>query len=249
MFGHVQGAFTDARGSAGGFVEAADGGTLFLDEISELSPAAQATLLVVLEDGCFRRLGSPREVQVDIRVISATNADIEARIASGEFRSDLFFRLAALSVRIPPLRSRNGAFPALVRALLGSAGREITPEAVELLRRRRWPGNLRQLQSVLEAASLLAGDGPIGPEHLSDDFCPGGPAEEEAGRRYARWCDARHESEMIASTLRQTGGNRTRAARLLGMGRTTLWTKIHRYGLNGDEGPRGAGEAEPTLEG
>ena len=255
MFGHVRGAFTDARDAADGFLAAAHGGTLFLDEISELSPENQPKLLAVLEDFAYRKLGSPREIRVDVQIIAAANRDLAQMVRHGEFREDLFYRVAVLRCRMPPLRERMEELPDLVHELLrrnrpGTAP-TVSRAAESLLRAYSWPGNIRQLDNVLRAASAFAGGGEIRVEHLAPELWgerfdpapgPGGPARQPV--RYAAPPEPAHEMEMIRDALAQAGGNKTVAARRLGMSRSTLWAKLQRYAAMR---PRGGGHAEPVF--
>ena len=242
MFGHVRGAFTDAREGGTGFLEAADGGTLFLDEVGELPLAVQPKLLAVLEDGAFRRLGSPRETRVDVRVVAATNRDLAEMVRQKAFREDLFYRLSVLRYRVPPLRERAHEIPALVHALMRRAvraGHEPPPvadDAMLLLLRYPWPGNIRELENALRTAAAFSRGGPVRAVHLPPEVRLGIPALQggrapRAAERYAAPLEPGREAEMIRAALEATGGNRTRAARNLGMSRSTLWAKLQRYGL------------------
>jgi DNA-binding NtrC family response regulator len=246
MFGHVRGAFTDAREGADGFLAAADGGTLFLDEISEMPLQTQPKLLAVLEDGCFRRLGSTREMQVDVQVVAATNRDLAAMVSAGGFREDLFYRISVLRHAVPPLRARPEEIPALVDGLLARAARagaappEVSPEAMEVLMRHAWPGNVRELDNALRAAAVFARGGPILPVHLPAEVRQPAvrlegpervPMRARALARYAAPEDPDREARMIRMALEAHGGNKTQAARRLGMSRSTLWAKLQRYAL------------------
>ena len=257
MFGHVRGAFTDARDAADGFLAAAHGGTLFLDEISELSLENQPKLLAVLEDYAFRRLGSPREIRVDVQIIAAANRDLVQMVHRGEFREDLFYRVAVLRCRMPPLRERMDELPELVEGLLrknrpGAPPPSVSPAAAALLRAYSWPGNIRQLDNVLRAASAFAGGGEIRPEHLAPelwghalDHAPEPPAPARQPVRYAAPPEPAHEMEMILEALAQARGNKTIAARRLGMSRSTLWAKLQRFASHR---PRG-GHPERAFSG
>jgi DNA-binding NtrC family response regulator len=245
MFGHVRGAFTDARDAAEGFLEAANGGTLFLDEVSELAPQNQPKLLAVLEDGCFRRLGSPREVRVDVQVIAAANRDLVSLVAQKQFRQDLFYRLSVLRYTVPPLRGRLRELPALIDELLARSARPGAPaptvsrEAMVLLRGYPWPGNIRELENALRAAAAFCGGGEIRPEHLPPEVrepevlpraSSSSSAPARAAERYSAPDQPEHEEALIRQALDRAGGNKTRAARLLGMSRSTLWAKLLRHG-------------------
>ncbi len=172
LFGAEKGAYTDAISRPGSF-ERADGGTLFLDEVGEMSPAAQASLLRVIEGKELTRLGGTRPVPLDVRVVSASNRDLKADVAAGRFRSDLFYRLSVLPIRVPPLRERRDDIPLLALHFLQELGRaepDLGPGSRERLCAHPWPGNIRELRSVMERAALAAGSGPILPAHLSFDF-------------------------------------------------------------------------------
>jgi DNA-binding NtrC family response regulator len=224
LFGHERGAFTGAdRQRAGRFEEAA-GGTLFLDEVGELSAAVQAKLLRAIEEHAVRRVGGTRDIDVDLRIIAATNRDL----ADGSFRSDLYFRLAVVRLDIPPLRERTDDILPIARHLLarlatkhGQAVPSLTPEAVEALRRYRWPGNVRELRNVLERALVLRGSEPIRLADLA--LTPAASA-----------LTASHdevEKERVLEALRQAHGNRESAARLLGVSVRTLYYRLSRLGL------------------
>jgi two-component system response regulator HydG len=241
MFGHVRGAYTDARDSADGFMESANGGTLFLDEVSELAPQNQPKLLAVLEDGCFRKLGSPREIRADVQIIAAANRDLPEMVALRTFRQDLYYRLSVLRYVVQPLRQRQDELPLLVEELLeknrrpGAPRPAISREALAVLRRHPWPGNIRELDNAMRSAAAFSAGGEIRPEHLPDDVrapaarAAGAPAL-RAAERYTAPTERTEEVEMIRRALDAAGGNKTTAARHLGMSRSTLWAKLQRYG-------------------
>jgi DNA-binding NtrC family response regulator len=242
MFGHVRGAFTDARDSAGGFFEAASGGTLFLDEIGELPLQVQPKLLAALEDGLVRRLGSPREIKVDVQIVAATNRDLVQMVRQRQFREDLYYRFSVLQYRVAPLRERPEELLGLVEALLRKyAGRgeapRITDGALQALRGYAWPGNVRELENVLRAGTVFAQGAPIEvrhlPRHVLEAFAaPTGDvgSRGRAAERYEAPRDPRHERQIIRRALDEAGGNKTLAARALGMSRSTLWARIRQYG-------------------
>ena len=224
LFGHERGAFTDARERRLGLLEQANGGTVFLDEIAEVPPAVQAKLLRFLEERAFRRVGGSAELRPDLRVIAATHQDLQARIASGAFRADLYYRLAVLELRAPPLRERQGDVELLARTVLARFARELerpvqdlTPAALRTLERHPWPGNVRELKNALERGVLLArgttldaGDfeltaDPVQPQRF--ELPPGGLDLEAL------------ERDLLRQALERAGGNQTRAARLLGLTR------------------------------
>jgi DNA-binding NtrC family response regulator len=240
MFGHVRGAFTDARESRQGAFEAANGGTLFLDEVGELPLAVQTKLLSVLEERRVRRLGATHDTPVDVRVVTATNADLVAMVAGKRFREDLFHRIAVLRYRVPPLREQKRELPGLVQHLLerrgtGRAAPDVTPEAMELIRAYPWPGNVRELDNALRRAVVYAEREPIAPHHLPEEIrVAAAPAAgvTAAPERYVAPDDPEVERRLIVDALQAEGGNRTRAARRLGMSRSALWSKIHRHRIS-----------------
>lgn len=249
MFGHVRGAFTDAKESRAGLFEAADRGTLFLDEVGELPLHVQCKLLAALEERSVRRLGAVHDIPVDVRVVAATNADLREMMQRKQFREDLFHRLAVLRFRMPPLRERPQELAGFLEALLegqeGPAPR-VSPEALEAIRGYPWPGNLRELDNALRHAAAFADDGVIRPEHLPEEVLRGAAAARAEGgpngRRYQAPADRVEEKQTIVRALGETGGNRTHAARRLGMSRSALWIKMQRYGLALAEAP-GTGAA------
>jgi DNA-binding NtrC family response regulator len=239
LFGHERGAFTDAREMKRGLFEVADRGTLFLDEIGDLAPELQPKLLKVLETRSFRRLGGTREMQVDVRLICATNKDLQAEVKAGRFREDLFYRLSVFPLEVPPLRERSREdVLELAHRFLREIGQrhrnsptDLSPKALELLSGYAWPGNVRELKNVLERALVLAsGSERIEPEHLPPTLkAPGAPraSREEPSILPLEEVERRH----IERTLFLLGGNRTSAAEKLGISRSTLHTKIQQYGL------------------
>ncbi len=238
LFGHEKGAFTDARAQKRGLFEIADGGTLFLDEVGDLATELQPKLLKVIESRKFRRLGGTREIEVDVRVVAATNHDLEAGVRTGEFRGDLYYRLAVLPVRLPPLRERSrddivdlalSATADLCRRM-GLAPVRVDPEALRLLAAYAWPGNIRELRNVLERVLLLRGaDGEIRPEHLPPEL--GRPLPEQPRAFDLDLSLEEVERAHIAAVLTHRGGNRSQAARSLGISRATLYEKLRKFGL------------------
>ena len=233
IFGYEKGAFTGADRRRAGKIEQADGGTLFFDEVAEVPVSAQAKLLRVLEERSFTRLGGSETVHVDLRIISATNRkDMKKLIDAGRFRMDLFYRLNVFEIRMPPLRDRREDIPLLVEHFIEKlgGGRRVSEKAMALLMDHPFPGNVRELWNVLERASILCGEGTIGPEHLPPEFLvsrrpPAGisvPEEilplKEAVRRF--------EMEYIGKALEAAGGSKARAADLLGIGRKALWERL-----------------------
>jgi len=233
IFGYEKGAFTGADRRRAGKIEQADGGTLFFDEVAEIPVSAQAKLLRVLEERSFTRLGGSETVHVDLRVISATNRkDMKVLIDAGRFRMDLFYRLNVFEIRMPPLRDRREDIPLLVEHFIGKLGgdRRVSEKAMALLMDHPFPGNVRELWNVMERASILCGEGAIGPEHLPPEFLdsrrpPAGipvPEEilplKEAVRRF--------EMEYIGKALEAAGGSKARASDLLQIGRKALWERL-----------------------
>jgi PAS domain S-box-containing protein len=229
LFGHEKGAFTGAQSDKRGLVEAADGGTLFLDEIGELPPAVQAHLLTFLDTQRFRRVGGMRALSANVRVLAATNLDLEKAILEGRFRKDLYYRLSVVPIRIPPLRERRDELRAVAERMLAElAGRRgirgpvtIDGRAIAALERYDWPGNLRELRNVLERALILNRGGPVRIDHLpvelrkAPDPAPPSPPTLDA-----------LELAHIERVLEQQGGNRSRAAEALGISRSTLRRKL-----------------------
>ncbi|HRI08001.1 MAG TPA: sigma-54 dependent transcriptional regulator, partial [Nannocystaceae bacterium] len=242
LFGHEKGAFTGAMSQHDGVFVRAHGGTLFMDEVGELSPAAQARLLRVLENRTLLRVGGTRELSVDVRVIAATHRDLAAMVQAGRFREDLLYRLSVIQTNLPPLRERQSDIPALVEHFAASLGESIgrridgiAPAAMDALVRYRWPGNVRELRNVVERA-LVLGDGPIlDIDDLPPELAraasltptqPPPPASEAAVRTLAEL-----ERDAIVQALAVTQGNKARAAALLGIDRTTLYRKLKDLGL------------------
>jgi two-component system response regulator HydG len=239
LFGHARGAFTDARSARSGLFVQANGGTLFLDEITEMPLALQPKLLRALQERVVRPLGGEGEVPFDVRLVTATNRDLETAVEEGRFRGDLFFRVNVIHVPLPPLRARGGDILLLAQRFLGEYGARsskqvtgLSPQAAERLLAYSWPGNVRELENCIERAIALAQHDHILPDDLpekvrayrrshvlvaSDD-----PAElvplEEVERRY------------ILRVMEAVGGNKSQAAQVLGLGRKTLYRKLEAYG-------------------
>jgi transcriptional regulator with GAF, ATPase, and Fis domain/pSer/pThr/pTyr-binding forkhead associated (FHA) protein len=242
LFGHEQGAFTGATQRKIGKFEASHGGTLMLDEIGEMSPAIQAKFLRVLEGHPFERVGGTETVKVDVRVIAATNRDLERDVSEGRFRRDLYFRLRVLEILVPPLRKRADDIPELAHYFLqrfnAETGRKLrgyTPQAMELMRKYRWPGNVRELKNVVERAVVLARGEFIEQDDLTlSQLSTAGDTgdllmPQQAAFRPASLADI--ERQHILATLMSTNWNKSQTAALLGIERTTLDRKIRRYEL------------------
>ncbi len=229
LFGHTKGAFTGAVSDRRGLFAEADGGTLFLDEIGEMPVKLQARLLRVLQEGEIHPLGSARPRKVDVRIIAATNVDIEQALAEKLFREDLFYRLNGLRLSLPPLRERPEDIPLLTERFLRDAGREdfpVSTEAMHLLLHHHWPGNVRELENTIRRALLLAGDGRIEAAHLPP---PMARAEQPGGEAALLSLEA-VEKEHIRRVL-SMAEDYTQAARILGINSATLWRKRQRYKL------------------
>ena len=240
LFGHERGAFTDARERRIGLVEAADGGTLFLDEVGELELATQAKLLKLLEDHEVRRLGSVRQQKVNVRVLAATNRPLEAMVQAGTFRGDLFFRLGALRVNLPPLRERDGDVTLLAGVFLarsarryGKPGLHFSSEALHRLQAHGWPGNVRELANVVEQCVMLASDDVI----EADDLALPVPLDSAFAGLEPMSTDAaptslpETERRLLLNALERNRWNVTQAARALGISRDTLRYRIDKFGL------------------
>ena len=270
LFGHERGAFTGAIGTKQGLLETADGGSVFLDEVGELPVATQVKLLRVIEERVVMRVGGVKPRPLDVRFIAATNRDLEAEIARGAFRQDLYFRLNGATLVIPPLRERPGEIPTLANAFLTQAARHagltrtpgISRQALDCLAGYSWPGNIRELRNMIERAVLLCGDGDILPRHLplekmrvtfasaAMQAAPAAPAvravqDESANAttttrvsvignnvlRSGPKVSREEEQAHIEHALKACGGNQTRAAKMLGIGRRTLINRVKEFGL------------------
>ena len=240
LFGHEAGAFTSAQKRRRGLFELADGGSLFLDEIGETSIEFQAKLLRVLETGEFRRVGGEDALHADVRVIAATNRDLKAEIPNGRFREDLYYRLNALTIDLPALVERKEDIPLLVKHFLTAHGKdlEITPEALEILVRYPWPGNVRELRNAVERMCILAEGSKLTPDELPGEVRAGAEAQNasDVGEEStdAKGDDdppplAEVEKRHILKVLEHTGGNKMRAARILGITTATLYNKLKIY--------------------
>ena len=237
LFGYVRGAFTGAVGDKKGLFEEADGGTIFLDEIGDIGAAMQAKLMRVLQEYEIKRVGAQEWIKVDVRVIAATNRNLEQLVQAGTFREDLFYRLKVVTILLPPLRDRREDIPLLAEHFLRRYAERndkrishLTPEAMSLLNDYAWPGNIRELEHCIERAVALASGHVLGPEDLAPELRSGleanlhrgSPTLEEVKRRY------------LAHVIAETSGNISRAASILGVDRRSLYRMLRRYGLRSD---------------
>jgi PAS domain S-box-containing protein len=239
LFGHTKGAYTGADRSRIGRFEAAHGGTIFLDEIGDVPLSTQIKLLRILEEKEIERVGDHRPIKVDVRVVSATNRNLEALIEKGLFREDLYFRINVFPIACPPLRERIEDLPLIVQSFIRrnnqKSGKKIlglTPEAIEKMTAYSWPGNVRELRNAIEYAFVLCGSGGIGVDHLppriADTIPEGAPAAVSMTTGMADPAKKR----ALLDALRQAGGNRSEAARILGVSRVTVWKQIKKYGID-----------------
>jgi two-component system, NtrC family, response regulator AtoC len=244
LFGHEKGAFTGAASAKAGLIESADGGTLFLDEIGEMPLTTQAKLLRVLENGEVLRVGSLRPHAVDVRLVSATNRDVEGMLAQRTLREDLYFRISGITLVVPPLRARRGEIRGLVSEFARRAavklGREtaaFSERALVALEAHSWPGNVRELRNVVDRAVLLCRGGEVLPEHLAlasrADAAPPIRRTTPPDRPAAALPDelSALERQRIIDTLERTGGNQSKTAELLGMSRRALVRRLDDYGV------------------
>jgi DNA-binding NtrC family response regulator len=241
LFGYEKGAFTGAVSSKPGKFELADKGTLFLDEIGDVPPATQVKLLRVLQERDFERLGGTKTVKVDVRLIAATNRDLRAALEEGTFREDLYYRLNVVPIDIAPLRERREDIPDLVRLFIsrfcGEAGRpvdDITPQAMQILVNYHWPGNVRELQNIMERACALAKGTKLDVGDIQLDLRPEKRVDSAnhflpEGMTLEQW-----EDEMIQEALRRANGNKSQAARLLGLSRNALRYRLSKIGIADD---------------
>jgi len=240
LFGHERGAFTDAKESKPGLVEAAEGGFLFLDEIGDVDLAVQGKLLRAIEERAVRRVGSVRERKVDVRIMAATNRDLERAVGEERFRKDLYFRLAVIVLEVPPLRERGEDVLLLTEHFLrvcnvkyGKVVRELSPAARDLLLSYPWPGNVRELSHVIERAVLWSRGPTLDVEHLSLTRPVAASDHGDAAQPVDTATLPQRERTMIEQALRDAGGNQTKAAQRLGISRDTLRYRLKKFGLSG----------------
>jgi len=242
LFGHEKGAFTGAHERRIGRFEQAQGGTLFLDEIGEIDATIQIKLLRFLGERTFERVGSNKTLTADVRLVAATNKNLDALVQAGTFREDLFFRLRVVEIHLPPLRERMGDIPLLAQGFLREFAEEnhkpvkdFTADALELLLNHRWPGNVRELRTAIESAVVLCRGERISARDLPRSLRGEGGVTGDAGRGLAKndLTVKEAEKELIIRALKETKGNRTRAAKKIGMARRTFHRKLHTYHLEG----------------
>ena len=235
LFGHEQGAFTGANKTKKGLLEIAEGGTVFFDEVGELSLSMQVKLLRILQERTLLRVGGTEEIPVDIRVVAATNKDLKKESEDGSFRSDLFYRLDVMTLRIPPLSERREDIPLLADHFLAKhalPGREVPRLSAETVRRLmdyEYPGNIRELENIVQRILIHCDGSTVQPEHLREDLADS-TAVTRIERQY-RPTLIEHEKQYILEILEEVEGNRSAAAKILGIDRVSLWRKIKRYGL------------------
>jgi DNA-binding NtrC family response regulator len=246
LFGYEKGAFTGAAASKPGKFELADKGTIFLDEIGDVPPLTQVKLLRVLQEREFERLGGTRTVKVDVRLIAATNRDLRAALEEGTFREDLYYRLNVVPIDIAPLRERKEDIPDLVNLFVarfsGESGKPvegINPQAMQILVNYHWPGNVRELQNIVERACALAKGSVLAPGDIRLDVRPAKSANEAAGFLPEGMTLEQWEDEMVQEALRRANGNKSQAARLLGISRNALRYRLSKIGI-ADEGEKEA---------
>jgi two-component system nitrogen regulation response regulator NtrX len=242
LFGHMKGSFNQAQERKVGKFQKADGGTLFLDEVGDMSLRTQSKVLRVLEDQRFEPVGAQESIQVDVRVVAATNKNLEDEIARGNFREALFYRLNVIPFHVPPLRERKEDIPALANFFLeefalayGRKPKELTPEAIGILHGHHWPGNVRELRNLIERIVILNTQSRIDARHIPLTLSRK-PAGDRAGQRYGSLQEVREaaEREYIQKKLEESNGNVSRAAELLGLERSNLSRKMRALGM----GPR-----------
>ena len=238
LFGHVKGAFTGAIRDKAGRFEVADGGTIFLDEIGEISPLIQVKLLRVLQTKTIERLGDHTEKKVDVRIIAATNKNLLQMLSKGEFREDLYYRLKVFPITLPPLRDRKEDIPLLINHFIekynkttGKKIKALAPDALKYILEYYWPGNVRELENAIEHAFVLSQSDMIQSTDLPQELFRK-DLQRDVCNSTSQVTQQSLEKEILIETLKQTGGNQSRAAKLLGVSRVTIWKRIKKYGLS-----------------
>ncbi len=237
LFGHERGAFTDARQQKRGLFESADGGTLFLDEIGEMTLPLQSKLLRFLEEKAFKRVGGLNDIRVDVRVVAATNRDLEEEVKAGKFREDLYYRLQVMPIMLPPLRARQGDVPLLAAFLIDRFNTEfrkkvrgLSPAATQMLEQHGWPGNVRELRNVIERAMLLAEGDRLEASDLSTLTRAASPVQFKLPAEGVNIEEV--ERQLLVQALERSKGNQTQAAQLLGINRDQVRYRIEKFGLS-----------------
>jgi DNA-binding NtrC family response regulator len=241
LFGHERGAFTDARQQKRGLFETASGGTVFLDEIGEMTPALQAKLLRFLEEKTFKRVGGLTDMRVDVRVVAATNRDLEQEVRAGKFREDLFYRLQVMPIELPPLRHRHGDVGLLANVFIDRFNREfrkrvrgLTPPGLELLEHYTWPGNVREMRNAIERAMLLIDQEWLEPNDFATLTRTVVPTQFKLPAEGVNLEEL--ERHLLLQALERAGGNQTQAAQLLGINRDQVRYRIEKFGLAKPQG-------------
>jgi len=236
LFGHERGAFTDARQQKRGLFETADGGTVFLDEIGEMTQGLQAKLLRFLEEKTFKRVGGLADIRVDVRVIAATNRNLDDDVRNGKFREDLFYRLQVMPIALPPLRERRGDVPLLASYYIDLFNREfkrhvrgVAPEALALLEQYQWPGNIREMRNAIERAMLLVDQDWLQPADFTTLTRTVTPVDFKLPAEGINLDDV--ERQLLVQALERSGGNQTQAGHLLGINRDQVRYRIEKFGL------------------
>src|SRR5688572_3733500 len=236
LFGHERGAFTDARQQKRGLFETADGGTLFLDEIGEMTMPLQSKLLRFLEEKTFKRVGGLNDIRVDVRVVAATNRDLEEQVKAGKFREDLFYRLQVMPIMLPPLRSRRGDVPLLAAFFIDRFNTEfkkkvrgLSPAAIQALEQYQWPGNVREMRNAIERAMLLADRDRLEPQDFTTLTRTVSPTQFKLPPEGVNIEDV--ERQLLVQALERAKGNQTQAAQLLGINRDQVRYRIEKFGL------------------
>jgi DNA-binding NtrC family response regulator len=236
LFGHERGAFTDARQQKRGLFETADGGTLFLDEIGEMTLGLQSKLLRFLEEKTFKRVGGLNDIRVDVRVVAATNRDLDEEVKAGKFREDLFYRLQVMPIRLPPLREREGDIPLLTAFYIDRFNTEfrkkvrgLSPAAAEVVEQYQWPGNVRELRNAIERAMLLADRDRLEPEDFTTLTRSVSPIQFTLPPEGVNIEDV--EKQLLTQALERSKGNQTQAAQLLGINRDQVRYRIEKFGI------------------
>ena len=236
LFGHERGAFTDARQQKKGLLETADGGTVFLDEIGEMTPGLQAKLLRFLEEKTFKRVGGLADIRVDVRVIAATNRNLEHEVSEGRFREDLFYRLQVMPIALPPLRARHGDVPLLASYYIDQFNHEfkrhvrgLTPEAQAMLEAYGWPGNVREMRNAIERAMLLVDHDYLEPRDFTTLTRTVAPIEFKLPADGVSLDEV--ERQLVVQALERANGNQTQAGQLLGINRDQVRYRIEKFGL------------------